>query len=52
VPELAQRNPESLHQKLVETNEAKRLVRRLPTLGMVTSWIAQAKELPRVVVYK
>jgi predicted flap endonuclease-1-like 5' DNA nuclease len=52
VPELAQRNAESLLQKLVETNEAKRLVRRLPTLGMVSNWIAQAKELPRVIVYK
>jgi predicted flap endonuclease-1-like 5' DNA nuclease len=52
VPELAQRNPDSLYQKLVETNEAKRLVRRLPTLGMVSSWIAQAKELPRVILYK
>jgi hypothetical protein len=52
VPELAQRNADSLLQKLVETNEAKRLVRRLPTLGMVSSWIAQAKELPRVIVYK
>ena len=52
VPELAQRNADNLLQKLVETNDAKRLVRRLPTLGMVSSWIAQAKELPRVVVYK
>ena len=51
VPELAQRNAENLLQKLVETNDAKRLVRRLPTLGMVSSWISQAKELPRVVVY-
>jgi predicted flap endonuclease-1-like 5' DNA nuclease len=52
VPELAQRNADNLFQKMVEVNEAKRLVRRLPTLGMVTSWITQAKELPRVVVYK
>ena len=52
VPELAQRNADNLLQKMVEVNEAKRLVRRLPTLGMVTSWITPAKELPRVVVYK
>jgi predicted flap endonuclease-1-like 5' DNA nuclease len=52
VPALAQRNADNLLQKLTEVNEARRLVRRLPTLGMVASWIAQAKELPRVVVYK
>jgi hypothetical protein len=39
-------------QRLTETNDAKRLVRRVPTLGMVASWIAQARELPRIVVYK
>jgi predicted flap endonuclease-1-like 5' DNA nuclease len=52
VPALAQRNADNLLQKLTEVNEARRLVRRLPTLGMVASWIAQAKELPRIVVYK
>jgi hypothetical protein len=31
----------------ISINEAKRLVRRLPTLGMVTSWISQAKDLPK-----
>jgi predicted flap endonuclease-1-like 5' DNA nuclease len=52
VPALAQRNADNLLQKITEVNEARRLVRRLPTLGMVASWIAQAKELPRIVVYK
>ena len=51
VPELAQRNPENLHAKLGEVNEAKNLVRRLPTLSQVTGWVAQAKELPRVITY-
>ena len=51
VPELAQRNPENLHQKLLEVNAAKRLVRRPPSLKQVESWVAQAKELPRVLSY-
>jgi len=51
VPELAQRNPENLHAKLKEVNEAKNLVRRLPGLSQVTGWVTQAKELPRIVTY-
>jgi predicted flap endonuclease-1-like 5' DNA nuclease len=51
VPELAQRNAENLLAKLMETNAAKKLVRRLPTLSQVTSWIEQAQTLPRVIQY-
>jgi len=51
VPELAKRNAENLHAKLGEVNEAKKLVRRLPTLTQVTDWIEQAKALPRIVNY-
>ena len=51
VPELAQRNPENLHQKMIEVNEAKNLVRRVPGLAQVGDWVAQAKELPRVITY-
>lgn len=51
VPELAQRNPENLQAKMVEVNEAKKLVRKLPTVSQVQSWVAQAKELPRVVTH-
>ncbi len=51
VPELAQRNAENLHAKMVEVNEAKNLVRALPALSAVESWVASAKELPRVVTY-
>lgn len=51
VPDLAQRNAENLHGKLVETNQQKRVVRRVPGLNQVIDWIAQAKELPRVVTY-
>jgi predicted flap endonuclease-1-like 5' DNA nuclease len=51
VPELAQRKAENLFQKLVETNQAKRLVRKMPTLTQVADWVAQAKKLPKKVTY-
>jgi predicted flap endonuclease-1-like 5' DNA nuclease len=51
VPELAQRNPANLLQKLVEVNEEKKLVRRLPVLSQVEDWVKQAKDLPRIVEY-
>ena len=51
VPELAQRNPENLFQKLGEVNQAKKLVRRLPGANQVASWVEQAKNLPRVLEY-
>jgi len=51
VVELAQRNPENLHKKMLETNAEKQLVRRPPSLSMVTDWIDQAKNLPRVIHY-
>jgi predicted flap endonuclease-1-like 5' DNA nuclease len=51
VPELAQRNAANLTATLAEANAARNLVRRLPTLEMVTDWIEQAKSLPRVVQY-
>jgi predicted flap endonuclease-1-like 5' DNA nuclease len=51
VVELAQRNPDNLHKKMMEVNAEKRLVRRLPTRGMVARWVEQAGALPRVVSY-
>jgi predicted flap endonuclease-1-like 5' DNA nuclease len=51
IPELAYRNAENLTQTMAEANAARNLVRRLPTLEMVTGWIEQAKKLPRVVEY-
>lgn len=51
VPELAQRNPDNLYQKLVEINEARNLVRRPPTQDQVETWVEQAKTLPRVITY-
>ena len=51
VKELAQRNPENLYKAMVEKNEAKKLVRRIPTQKQVEAWIEAAKNLPRVVTY-
>ena len=51
VPELAQRVAKNLFQKILEVNEAKKLVRKLPTEKMVADWIDQAKKLPRVINY-
>ena len=51
VVELANRNAENLVKKLAEVNARKELVRRLPTLSMVSVWIEMAKCLPRKINY-
>ncbi len=51
VPELAQRRADHLHAKIVEVNDAKNLVKRVPALSHVDDWIAHAKELPRIINY-
>jgi predicted flap endonuclease-1-like 5' DNA nuclease len=49
VPELAQRNAENLQQALAKTNEEKNLAKTTPSLSQVTTWIAEAKVLPKIV---
>jgi predicted flap endonuclease-1-like 5' DNA nuclease len=51
VVELARRNAANLHQALLDTNTAKKLVRRPPTESQVATWIQEAKTLPRAVTY-
>ena len=51
VVELANRKPENLFEKMNATNLEKKLVRRVPVLSQVQSWVKQAKELPRVIKY-
>ncbi|NLC13571.1 MAG: DUF4332 domain-containing protein, partial [Chloroflexi bacterium] len=51
VVELATRNPENLFKKILEVNEAKKLVRRPPSQKMVEDWVHQAKDMPRGVFY-
>ncbi len=51
VAELAQRNAENLTAKMEQVNEEKKLTRRTPSLKEVEGWVAQSKELPRVLEY-
>lgn len=51
VPELAQRNADNLHAKVVATNEEKHISPQTPTADDIQQWVAQAKTLPRVVTH-
>ncbi|MDJ0835830.1 MAG: DUF4332 domain-containing protein [Acidobacteriota bacterium] len=51
VVELARRNAGNLHRTMTEINEQRKLVRAMPSEKQVTDWVAQAKELPRVMTY-
>jgi predicted flap endonuclease-1-like 5' DNA nuclease len=51
VRELKHRVAAHLHAKMVEVNEAKKLVRQLPSLSSVSEWIEQAKTIPAVVTH-
>jgi len=51
IPELAQRKADNLYQKIVEINNAKKLVRKLPAVSQIKNWVEQAKKLPRLLTY-
>ena len=51
VAELSHRNAANLHTKMLEVNEAKKLVKRQPSLASVEAWVKEAKTLPRVIEY-
>ena len=51
IKELRRRNPRNLLATMVEVNNKKRLVRRLPTETMVTRWVEYAKTLALIVKY-
>lgn len=51
VLELATRNPDNLHAKLVEVNAQSQRTRRMPSHNLVEKWIAQAQGLPRRLQY-
>jgi hypothetical protein len=46
VTELTKCTAETLHQKFLDVNAAKRLSRILPILARIRDWIEQAKDLP------
>lgn len=50
VAELAQRNPDNLYDRIV-AEASNHFVQRLPRREDVASWVAQAKELPRLLQY-
>jgi predicted flap endonuclease-1-like 5' DNA nuclease len=51
VPELGTRKPENLQAKMVEVNNEKKLVRQVPSLKQVEDWVAQAKNLPKIITH-
>jgi len=51
VVELGRRDPKNLFDKMMAVNAEKNLVRKLPALSQVQSWVQQAKGLPRKVNY-
>jgi len=51
VVELSKRVPANLFEAMVETNEAKKLVRKMPIEGQVAGWVEQARTLPRIMTY-
>jgi flagellar motor switch protein FliG len=51
IDEIQKQGRENLFQKLGEVNQAKKLVRRLPTLAEVQRWVDQAKKLPGAITY-
>lgn len=51
VVELSKHKPANLHQKMIEINDEKHLVRKLPTEKLVVEWVAQAKALPSKITY-
>ena len=51
VKELRNRRADNLHKAIMQTNEAKKLVRRAPSLSEVEEWIEQAKKLTPVVTH-
>jgi len=51
VKELRNRNPNNLHQALLDVNMAKKLVRRPPSLSAVQDWVANAKTLTPLITH-
>jgi len=51
VRELRRRNAANLRTAMIEINDKKSLVRRLPTEGMVQRWVDNAKELDPIVMH-
>ncbi|MEA3501908.1 MAG: DUF4332 domain-containing protein [Actinomycetota bacterium] len=51
IRELRRRNPDRLLAVMTQLNLRRRLIRRLPTKGMVTGWVAAAQEIEPLVTH-
>ena len=51
VKELATRRPDNLHAKINEINDKEKLAKRAPSEADVQDWVAQAKQLPKILSY-
>lgn len=51
VVELSKRVPKNLCEKIIEINEKKKLVRKLPSESQIADWVDQAKKMDRKVKY-
>ncbi len=51
VPELATRNAGNLVKKMAQVNLTEKIVSDVPSEEVVSDWVAQAKELPRMLYY-
>lgn len=51
IKELRNRTSDNLYAKIVEVNKNKKLVRQIPGLKKVKSWIESARKLPPMVTY-
>lgn len=51
VKELRNRNADNLYAKILEVNEEKKLVRKVPSLNQIEDFVEQAGKLPPVISY-
>lgn len=51
VRELGTRRPDNLHRSLLDMNERRQLVRRVPSLHEVEGWVSKAKTLAPMITY-
>lgn len=51
VKDLQHRNAKNLASALAELNEEKHLVRKIPSVNIVNSWVRQAKQLPPLITH-
>jgi len=51
IKELRRRNPANLLDAMIDINQRRRLVRRLPTEAMVGGWVDAAKDIEPLVAY-